>query len=185
MSREILFRGKWAVYAEIPKYGVSEDGRVCSFDYNHSGKTVELNQYSDKDGYKYVFLTVNGKRYKRMVHRMVLSTFVKNERNLPQINHKDGNKENNNISNLEWCSARDNVLHAYRVLGRKHSSRQIEMIKSRSRGENNVKAKLSYKDVLEIRSEKVLSAKEMALKYRVSRCTIYSVLSKTTWKDAK
>lgn len=67
--------------------------------------------------YKQIFLYKDGigKEYK--VHRLVAQAFLPNPDNLPQVNHKDGNKLNNNVSNLEWISARDNQLHSVYVLG--------------------------------------------------------------------
>ena len=59
----------------------------------------------------------NGKFKQFLVHRLVAKAFIKNLKNRPQINHKDGNPANNNIKNLEWCNASENGLHSYRILG--------------------------------------------------------------------
>ena len=68
------------------------------------GKTV--------GGYLFVFLSVNGKAKNRMIHRLVAETFIPNPNGLPEVNHIDGNKENNRVDNLEWCTRRDNLKHA-------------------------------------------------------------------------
>lgn len=68
-------------------------------------------------GYLWVYLAKEGKAYHKYIHRLVATAFVENssvEKN--QINHKDGNKQNNVASNLEWCTARENDLHRYNVL---------------------------------------------------------------------
>lgn len=50
----------------------------------------------------------NGQRYKKTIHRLVAEAFIPNPNNYPCINHKDENKENNNVSNLEWCTYKYN-----------------------------------------------------------------------------
>ena len=53
---------------------------------------------------------------------MVAETFIPNPNNLPQVNHIDGNKENNNVANLEWCNNSYNMLHMYKTTGKKRNS---------------------------------------------------------------
>lgn len=68
-----------------------------------------------KSKYKVVNATVNGERKSISVHRLVAMTFIPNPNNLPQVNHIDGNTRNNAVENLEWCTAKENVQHAYRT----------------------------------------------------------------------
>lgn len=63
--------------------------------------------------YKRVCLTANKKHKFIDVHRLVAEAFIPNPMNLPQVNHKDGNKLNNSVENLEWCSASENMKHSY------------------------------------------------------------------------
>lgn len=72
-----------------------------------------LKQSTGKDKYKYVVLTNKSKRKTYKVHRLVAITFIKENKNKKYINHKDGNKSNNNIDNLEWCNNSENIKHAY------------------------------------------------------------------------
>lgn len=74
-----------------------------------------------KNGYVCVGFTVNGKVYGRLVHRLVAQAFVPNPSNKPEVNHKDGNKENNSMENLEWCTARENQMHSISLGLRKGS----------------------------------------------------------------
>lgn len=63
-----------------------------------------------------VTLQKDKKIYYKKIHRIVAETFIKNQNNLPQVNHIDGNKHNNNINNLEWCNASYNQNHSYYIL---------------------------------------------------------------------
>lgn len=71
---------------------------------------------SNNNGYLYVDLYNNGNRKRFFVHRLVAKSFIPNPQNKPYINHIDGNPQNNNIKNLEWCSPLENVEHANKVL---------------------------------------------------------------------
>ena len=64
-----------------------------------------LKQRNDKDGYLLVHIKIDGKQTTKLAHRLVAQTFIKNADNLPQVNHLDCNRTNNNVENLEWCTA--------------------------------------------------------------------------------
>lgn len=70
----------------------------------------------DNAGYVLVCLSKNNKTVHRRVHRLVAQAFIKNPNNWPVVNHKDGNKSNNNVNNLEWCTEKYNAKHAHIVL---------------------------------------------------------------------
>lgn len=114
-------------------YQVSNFGRIRSLDrwrnsgtggYFQTGKILKTKE--DVNGYLRVSLLKNGKYQKMNVHRLIAIAFIPNENNFPIINHKDGNKLNNNISNLEWCTYSYNSKHAYdnelreKVYGKDH-----------------------------------------------------------------
>ena len=86
------------------KYKVSNLGNVKSLNYRRTGKEKLLELQYHLNGYVYVLLHKNGKDYYELVHRLVAKAFLPNPENLPCINHKDENKHNNYVDNLEWCS---------------------------------------------------------------------------------
>lgn len=96
-------------------YQVSNLGNIKSLNYNHTKKEKLLKTILQVDGYLGVNLGKNGIRKRYRVHRLVAETFLENSDNLPVINHKDGNKLNNNIDNLEWCSVAYNTQHSYNI----------------------------------------------------------------------
>lgn len=93
-------------------YKISKDGVVIN---SITGK--EIKQSISRYGYKRVHLCKDGKMKFFFVHKAVALAFIENPDGKPYVNHKDGNKLNNNVENLEWCTPSENVLHAYRVLG--------------------------------------------------------------------
>lgn len=108
----------WKMYPEFDFIQGSTIGRVRTLDrvvVSGRGTRVEkgrvLKQQLDKYGYLFVCFNVNGKQINRKVHRLVAETFISNPDNLPEINHKDNNPLNNNISNLEWCSRQYNIAY--------------------------------------------------------------------------
>jgi len=143
-------------------YRIYIDGEVWSV---RSGKF--LKQESSK-GYKRVTLSIKGKTERFQVHRLVAMYFIENPLNKPCVNHKDGDKENNNLNNLEWCTYSENERHSYDVLDKINTNR-----------------KLSELDVIDIRKNckkgfnhnnrgNVL---DFMVKYKVVKKTILNILN--------
>ncbi len=107
-------------------YEISDSGEVKSLDryvscsdgtlHHIRGRIMKQSicRYRDNDdvGYLVVNLRKNGTSYVAPIHRLVAKAFIPNPQNLTTVNHIDGNKHNNNVSNLEWASYRDNNIHA-------------------------------------------------------------------------
>lgn len=89
-------------------YQISNFGKV-----KNSRTNRILKNKKDKDGYLYVILSKKSKIKALKIHRLVGIAFISNIKNKPQINHIDGDKTNNNINNLEWCTHEENMKHAW------------------------------------------------------------------------
>lgn len=101
-------------WRDVPGYNgliqASSDGRVRRL--RHNGKKIHY--YSptiSRFGYLRIHLRVNGANRLIHLHRLVAMAFLPNTRNCPQVNHIDGNKLNNNVNNLEWCTCQENCRH--------------------------------------------------------------------------
>jgi hypothetical protein len=100
-------------------YEVSNTGAVRSVDRNTLIKGIvsrirgkELNPTVGSHGYKEASLTHLGKVRRVLIHRVVAEVYIDNDNQLPVVNHIDGNKLNNSVGNLEWCSRRENATHS-------------------------------------------------------------------------
>lgn len=108
----------WKPYPDFDFIEGSNLGRARTLDRyvpNKNGKRVVkgriLTQHSNGTGYLQVGPRINGRKINIYIHRLVAECFLPNPENLPEINHKDNNPLNNNISNLEWCSRNYNMSY--------------------------------------------------------------------------
>lgn len=146
VDRVASFRGRWGdATAKMP-------GKI-------------LKPSVTKGGYYYVSLSKNSKKRKFFVHRLVMLAFF-GDSDL-QINHKDGDKSNNNMGNLEYCTAQENLLHCTRVL------------KKRT-GENSPTSKLTQEQVNNIREDGRL-LREIAADYGVTLQAIHLIKKRKNW----
>ena len=104
---------------DLPGYGVTPDGRIWSCWSRGRAATqtdawVVRRTWVHRDGYVLVSLKVNTKTRTYKVHRLVAGLFLGPGAPGAEVNHKDRNKQNNAVSNLEWVSRRENILHSYR-----------------------------------------------------------------------
>jgi hypothetical protein len=94
---------EWKPIKDFPDYRISNKGRIQRVP-NNKIKGGLLNPTKEKDGYLVVGLFRDKKNIQKRVHRLVAEVFIPNPNNYPCVNHKDENKTNNSIDNLEWCT---------------------------------------------------------------------------------
>lgn len=122
-------------------YQISDCGRVWSLDRqvlrSTNGSTrlckgLILKNKIDKDGYNTVELWIKGKKNTKRCARLVGQNFIPNPHNKPEINHKNGNRSNDAIGNLEWSTVSENRLHSHRILKRKiGTEREIQALNTK------------------------------------------------------
>ncbi len=106
---------------QIGDYTIYSDGKVISNKtYRKAFYGREVKPYTHtKNGYQSIDLRIDNKYVRYLLHRLVAECFISNPENKPEVNHKDGVKTNNDISNLEWATRSENEKHAYSVLGKR------------------------------------------------------------------
>lgn len=110
-----IYSEQWKPIDGYEEYLVSNFGRVKSLKKYRGKKENILKQAKDKQrGYLHVALSKSNKTKGFLVHRLVANAFIPNLMSLPQVNHKDENKENNHVDNLEWCENKYNLNYGSR-----------------------------------------------------------------------
>lgn len=107
---------EWKAPESFPHVLISPNGHAV---YTKTKKFVKL--HDNGKGYMQIHTTIGGKQYVRYIHRLVAECYLENPNNYREINHKDGNKRNNNVENLEWCTSSYNKVHAYKT-GLRHTT---------------------------------------------------------------
>lgn len=144
----------------IDDYEITRDGKVINKQTGHT-----LAPQPNGKGYLRVSI---GKKL-MFIHRLVAEKYIPNPENKPQVNHKDGNKLNNCVDNLEWVTNQENRNHAV------DNDLQVT-------GEKCSWAKLTEENVKEIRANPGYENEYWARKFKVSRSTISDVVNYRTWK---
>lgn len=162
-------------------YQVSNLGRVKSLKSQYGYRKIILKPRKNKYGYFHLQLHNKGNIKDCTIHRLVAQAFIPNPNNYPQINHKDENKLNNNVSNLEWCTAKYNTNYGTRNQrssksnkGKKRKSRYHTEETKRKMKENhadfNGKNNPVARRVINIDTGKVFDTIREASKYYNIKC---------------
>ncbi len=145
---------------EDNRFEISKDGIIR----NIKTKTIK-SQYISSTGYYMISISKINKSKPHRVHRLLANNYIDNPENLKEVNHLDGNKLNNNLSNLEWCSHLGNMKHAFST-GLANNT-----------GSKNGMSKLKEKSILEIKEKlkQGMSQYKISKQYGVSRSAILKI----------
>lgn len=162
---------KWlAVKGFEGLYEVSNLGRIKSIKYNRERLMKTSHQLN---GYVKITLSKDNVQYTSRVHRLVADAFIPRQEGRDYVNHIDGDKDNNAVSNLEWVSVSENNKHAFK-LGLKCA-----------KGENNGRAVLTEAQVIEIYqlAHSGRRVKDIAEQYKISRSSVCHIKYGSRWGD--
>jgi hypothetical protein len=129
--------------------------------------------FPNKTRYNYLYVNLNNNGIKQFrLHRLVALHFIPNPNNLPEVNHIDGNKENNCITNLEWCTNLENIRHSYKI--GTHKVRK---------NDDAPNTKLNSKQVMEIRKKlkEGFSGRSLSKEYNISEGMISLIKNNKYW----
>lgn len=179
----------WKKIKDFPNYMISNKGRVWSktkIVSSPRGKYLKkgriLKSHDDKRGYLTIVL-INGKGRKNCkIHRLVAEAFLKNPELKREVNHINGIKADNEVSNLEWVTSKENKTHAWNIGLYKKQDRL------KFTGENNGRAKLKEQQILEIRKKYKsggISQKALGEMYNTSQSQIFYIVNNITWKHVE
>lgn len=136
-----LEKEEWRPIDKYPGFEVSNTGKIRSIDRTIIQKSNGGNSYKrlvkghiiplqvDHGGYKVCCICINNKNINLKIHRIVAQVFIQNPDNLPEVNHIDGDKTNNSVDNLEWCTPSHNQLHAVHT-GLRKSMRPVRCVET-------------------------------------------------------
>ena len=166
---------KWKILNENNNYSISNLGRI-----KNNITNVLLHPDIHNKGYYRIFIKVNNHRTTLFIHRLVAKYFVNNENGYNIVDHIDGNKLNNKIDNLEWCSASHNTKHAWQnslivpsEKFKERASRQfIKNLADKQRKLNNEIAD----NIIEIYNNKNISMKKLGALFNVSSQTVCNII---------
>lgn len=155
---------RWETIKDFNDYEVSTTGLIRN---RHTQKVLTPSKL--RNGYMNIKLYKDFKQRNLLLHRVIAIAFIPNPNNLKTVNHKDSNRANNVLENLEWLTQSNNVIHGY--INGLHCTKGVK----------NGNSKLTVKKVLAIREDK-RSYPEIAIDYGIAPTTVGNIKNRYIWK---
>lgn len=176
---------EWRAIEGYEDYDVSNMGRVRSWRRRggNRAKAARLLKQIDRTGYRVLFLTNDwGKQQSFLVHRLVCLAFLENPEDKPYVNHRDFDRANNRLGNLEWVTPAENVEHS-RLAGHCNGGHAAS---EKDGGKRHPRAKLTLAQAIEIKEliRGGMTQNDLARKFKVGRSCIASISCGKTWVHA-
>lgn len=133
----------------FPGYTITDDGKVISYKFK---EPRIMKTWYQKSGYENIKLCKENITYHFLIHRLVAEAFIPNPNNLPEVNHKDKNRQNNRVENLEWSNRVDNLYDSYSTMTATRNFRECALIREKDNVE--IKSFQSVKAAAEYANEK-------------------------------
>ena len=112
----------------FPGYTITDDGKVISYKFK---EPRVMKTWYQKSGYENIKLCKDNVTYHFLIHRLVAEAFIPNPNNLPEVNHKDKNRQNNRVENLEWSNRVDNLYDSYSTMTATRNFRECVLIREK------------------------------------------------------
>lgn len=160
----------WRIIPEFPAYEASYEGHIRKI-----GSSLIRKPIKAKGGYHKITIYIDKRVVTKQLHRLIASAHIPNPEGLEFVNHKDGDKTNNKVSNLEWCTRSENQIHAC----------AIGLVSNR--GSKNGFAKLNENSVQQMRTlyNTGTRIKDIAKMFNVKYNTASSIVHYRSWKHVK
>lgn len=156
------------------KYMISDHGNIMSMKYGMTDEPSTLAKKSHTGGYEMVHLSLEGSIAAKYVHRLVAEAFIPNPGKKPCVNHKDGRKKNNRVSNLEWVTESENMLHAYETglmgVGARHPMAKLN--------------EMNVRDIREMHEEGYTTS-ELADLFDITYGQVVNIVKRKHWTHIK
>lgn len=171
----------FCIIPNYSRYVIDTYGNVYSLNYNKTGKIKIMKQSKNRYGYMQIELFDDNKESKLLsVHRLVAISFIPSIKGKDYVNHIDGNRSNNHVSNLEWCSLSENAKHSYNII----KTQSYDRLSTIGKAAAKKLLKFTEQEIDSIREKHNLqhvSFRKLAMEYNCGKTVIERIINHVTY----